>query len=344
VNHRKLQTYFFVGLLLANSIFLAILFYPFIGLLVLAVTFAVIFYPLYQKTLWLVNGQESVASFITTTMLVIMVIVPLVTFGFLIFLETRSLYILIGANSGSFSELLTSASERNVHSLFPTLQFDVERYTRQVLNWMVQKLGDIFSSLTRLLLNLFLSIIALYYLFKEGKRLKRVIIAMSPLPNKYDQEIFNRMSSALTSVIKGSLVISLLQGLSTMVGLIIFGVPSAILWGTAAVVASLVPTIGTALVIAPVVTYLFLIDRVGAAMGMFIWGVTVVGLLDNLLAPKLIERGMHIHPLLILLAVIGGIQLFGPLGFLIGPLFLSLFFALLSIYPLIFPKTDRKLV
>jgi len=92
--------------------------------------------------------------------------------------------------------------------------------------------------------------------------------------------------------------------------------------------------LGTGLVIAPAVLYLFFIGDMPAGLGLIAWGVVVVGLVDNIIGPKLIERGVKIHPFLILIFVLGGIQLFGPIGFIAGPVLLSMLFALLEIYPL----------
>ncbi|MDO8664313.1 MAG: AI-2E family transporter, partial [Candidatus Liptonbacteria bacterium] len=90
--------------------------------------------------------------------------------------------------------------------------------------------------------------------------------------------------------------------------------------------------IGTALVLLPAILFLFLNGAVFSGIGLIVWGVGVVGLVDNFLGPKLVERGIRLHPFLILLSILGGIGFFGPLGFLLGPLALSLLFALLDIY------------
>ena len=117
-----------------------------------------------------------------------------------------------------------------------------------------------------------------------------------------------------------------------MVGFWIFGVPNAILWGSFAAIAALIPGIGTALVLTPAILFLFARGEIFSAIGLLAWGVGVVGLIDNFLGPRLMGRGIELHPLIILLSVLGGIGFFGPIGFLLGPLIVSLFFALLDIY------------
>lgn len=96
--------------------------------------------------------------------------------------------------------------------------------------------------------------------------------------------------------------------------------------------AALIPGIGTALVLTPAIMFLFLKGEVFSGVGLIAWGMGAVGLVDNFLGPKLVGRGMRLHPLIILLSVLGGIGFFGPIGFLLGPLTISLLFALLNIY------------
>ena len=118
----------------------------------------------------------------------------------------------------------------------------------------------------------------------------------------------------------------------TEMGFSIFGVPNPILWGSVAAVAALIPGVGTALVLIPSILYLFFIGETVSASGLLVWGIVAVGLVDNILGPKLVGRGIKLHPFLTLLSILGGISFFGPLGFLFGPLTLSLLFAFLEIY------------
>ena len=125
---------------------------------------------------------------------------------------------------------------------------------------------------------------------------------------------------------------ALIQGILTAVGFTFFGIPNATLWGSVAAITALIPGIGTALVLLPAILYLYFSGETLFAVGLLLWGMTAVGLVDNFLGPKLVERGMRLHPFLILLSVLGGVGFFGPLGFLLGPLVLSLLFALIEIY------------
>ena len=139
---------------------------------------------------------------------------------------------------------------------------------------------------------------------------------------------------AINSIIRGTLIIAVIQGVMTGIGFAIFGVPSPTLWGSIAAIGALVPGVGTAIVFTPAILFLFFAGNTVPAIGLLVWGIVAVGLIDNFLGPVLVGRGIRIHPLFILFAVIGGIGFFGPMGFLLGPLVVSLLYGLFEIYRL----------
>jgi predicted PurR-regulated permease PerM len=233
-------------------------------------------------------------------------------------------------------------SLRGKFPLMRDFSIDVDQYLKQWVGWLLQNLGSIFSNLAKIIVSSFIFLFALYYLLKDGIRLKKTIIALSPLAADDNEAIIQKLEGTMASVIKGSLLIALIQGVLTAVGFTIFGVPNAFLWGSVAVIAALIPGIGTSLVLAPAVIFLFLSGGTLSAIGLLVWGIGAVGLIDNFLGPKLIGRGMQLHPFLVLLSVLGGIGFFGPLGFLFGPLVLSLFFALIDIYTSLITKVQAK--
>ena len=116
------------------------------------------------------------------------------------------------------------------------------------------------------------------------------------------------------------------------IGLTIFKVPNAAILGLLTAIASLVPTVGTALIAVPVTLFLLLTDRTGAGIGFAIWAAALVGSIDNFLNPYIVGKKIAIHPLLVLFSVLGGLVLMGPIGILIGPLSISFLYALSSVY------------
>lgn len=171
-----------------------------------------------------------------------------------------------------------------------------------------------------------------FYFFRDGKELMQMLIKASPLPDKEDEIIFERMARAVRAVATGTLLIALIQGTLVALGFAIFGIPRPILWGVFAALGALLPGIGTTIVTAPAIGYLFVIGDTVMGAGLAIWSVLIVGLIDNMVGPYLIGRGNNMHPFIILISVLGGISLFGPIGFIVGPVIVTLFFVLLEIY------------
>lgn len=332
----KAQSNFLLILLAGATVLAAFIFWPFVFALLLAVIFAVACWPLHQQILKLFSRWPGLAALITTFLVIIFILTPLVLLGGQIFKEARQLYQALTENSGRevILGLLRVAADK-IQQVFPeagnfSLNFD--QYIKQGAAWLIQNLGAIFSNFATLLMDFFIFLIALYYLLKDGVKVRKTVMEISPLPSQENEAIFDKLGLAINSVVRGNLIIAVIQGVLTSLGLTIFGVPNPVLWGMVAAITALIPGVGTSLVIIPSIAYLFLTGQTLPAAGLLVWGVLGVGLIDNFLGPKIVGRGMKLHPLLVILAVLGGAAFFGPIGFLLGPLALSLFFALLDIY------------
>jgi predicted PurR-regulated permease PerM len=286
------------------------------------------------------NRASSVSTFVTLIIVAILVITPLIFIGKQIYVESEGLYYSLTDETqrthfiGIMNAFSQSLSDRFLN-VFPAYNFDnfnVTTYIQNFLEWSFANLDTIFSSVTKLVLQIFIMLFALFYLLRDGGKFKQSLITLSPLADDHDEKIFSKIRQAIRSVVAGSLVVSVVQGILTGLGFYIFGVPNPALWGSFAVVAALIPGIGTSLVNIPGVIYLFFASTQLHALGLLAWAITAVGLIDNYLGPVLINRGVKIHPFVILLSVMGGLVFFGPIGFIAGPLVVALLFALLEIY------------
>lgn len=294
--------------------------------LILAGVFAIIFYPLYRK-IKSFFGNASVASLVTTFLVLVFILLPLTLIGMQIFQEAKHISSSVVSGSGFW---------QNIFDYIP------KQYLDKGLNWIVGNLGNFFSSVATLAADFFIFLIALYYMFKDGESFKNFILSSSALPDEDTKIITERVTSSINSTIKGSLLVALIQGTLAAFGFVIFGLPNPILWGSVTAISALVPAVGTALVMIPAVLYLAYFGSFYQALGLLIWAALAVGLIDNFLGPKLIGRGIKIHSFLVLLSVVGGLSFFGPTGFIIGPLILSLLYALFEIYNSLGKKTSKK--
>ena len=172
----------------------------------------------------------------------------------------------------------------------------------------------------------------MFSFLKDGEKWTKSFITLSPLSDANDEKIMNRLSQAVNGVMLGYLFIALVQGILMGVGLAIFGIPHPALWGVIAAVLSLIPVFGTALVSVPSILFLFATGQVTQAIGLLVWAVVVVSMVDNFLSPFFVSKKINISPLLVLFSIMGGISLLGPVGILMGPLSLTLLFTLIAIY------------
>ncbi len=335
---------FFVFLLLGALALVAALFYPYFNALIVAATFAVVFKPLHQRILRTLPRHPSIASAITVLVIGCIIVLPIVFVGLQVFGEARALYASLADGAPNFADQLAGSIKERLEGLFPGFQisFEVNQYIRQSLAWGIERIGPIFSGIAQGAVTIILALLGLYYLLKDGDALRSAFITLSPLDEKYDNEILDKLRVTANSVIRGTLVIALAQGILVGVGFIIFSIPQPALWGSLAVVTSLIPVVGTALVVLPAILYALFLGNPLAALGLGLWQLFVVGLVDNFLRTHLMRRDVSIHPLFILLSVLGGLRFFGPIGFLVGPLILSLLFTLLDIYPRLILKGEGQ--
>lgn len=335
----RLQLNFFYVFLFVISATCVLIFLPYMGALFLALILSVIFNPLYLRLRKLTLGRNSLASFLTVCVVSILILVPLGFLAYFLFQEVKALYGYFTDGGGSvvWADYLGRIQGwlGNIlpDNLVPeTTIGDLENYLNNFYQWIGNHFQTIFNNAVSVVGNIFVFILGLYFFFRDGDKFRKTILKLSPLNDKYDETILKRMAISVESVVKGSLFVAILQGLLTSLGLWMFDVPSPVLWGMVTVLVSLVPSVGTAITIIPAVLFVALTDGWLPSLGLLAWGVFIVGTVDNLLRPLILERGIPIHPFLILLSVFGGLGLFGAIGFLVGPIILSLLFVLMEIY------------
>ena len=337
----KIKIYFFIGLFLLVTWFLSMLFKPFVGVITIAAIFAVVLYPWYQKLTPLMFGKKGLAALVMVVLTVLVVLAPFAIIGQQIFNETKDVYQYLSSAQGFKVAELPQPVQEFLQTFAPEFNLEFSSYIKTLAGWLLGNLGHIFSSTVEIIVGIFLVLVSLYFFLKDGARFKEWVTKISPLDDEYDDKIFSSLRQIIHAVVIGTLAVALVQGVLVGLGLLIFGVPNVTLWGMVAALSAMIPAIGTGLVTVPAVVYLFFSGQTSAAIGLAIWSVVLVGLVDNILLPFFYSRGNHVHPLLILFAVLGGLIAFGPVGFLLGPIILSIFLALVQIYEMLIKATNK---
>ena len=349
MQEKKLETYLYF-ILLAIALYLTFsIFSPYLYTLSMALIFAVLFYPFFKKTEVFFRKHNSLAAMTTVLAVVIIVLIPMTFFGLQLSDEVKNIYDsafsqsdgvgIIGQLTSAANNYLSSFSPFGLH--WPVFQAaDTESYVLNFLAWLRGHFGDIFSGLANIFIHLFLFTIAFFYFLRDGDDLRKAVIFISPFRDDRDEMILQKLRLSVLSVVKGSIFVAILQGILTGIGFFVFGIPGAALWGGVSTLAALIPGVGGLLVLLPGIIYLVFIGQFLPAIGLTIWSVITINFVFNFLGPKLIGRGIKIHPLLVLLSALGGISFFGPTGFILGPITLSFLFTLLDIYKTVIVKDN----
>jgi predicted PurR-regulated permease PerM len=192
-----------------------------------------------------------------------------------------------------------------------------------------------------MLFSFFLIFITMFFLFRDGPDILEILRTSNPLPRAYETEIIQKFQDVSYATFFGNIFTAIVQGSAAAVLFWILGIPSPLFWGAVVAFVALVPIVGAFLVWIPMSAYLYLTGESARAVLVLVLGGLVVSSIDNILKPILIHGRTKMHPLLVFLSVLGGMQVFGFLGILMGPLIVAVFLSFLNFYRLEFQETLR---
>jgi predicted PurR-regulated permease PerM len=331
----KIQLTFFTTLFITVGLLTLLIFWPFFNVLVLSAVFAVLMHPVYKRLLWFFKGYEHVAATVTLLLTCFIIIGPLVVIGMQIFNESRDLYSQMRGSSQEYIVKVTELLEDPAQQFFPGTSLDIVDYAKQASGFIFDNLGKIFSSTAHLFAHIILWLISFYFFIKDGEKFKDWLVALSPLDNSHDHEIMERLKSTIHSVVLGTIMVGIAQGSLVGIGFFVLGIPNPTLWGALAAVSAMIPGVGTWIVTAPAIIYLYFNGQLIFAIALIVWSIAIVGLIDNIIISIFYGRGAKLHPLFTLFAVLGGLLMFGPIGFIVGPVVLGLLLVLIDIYKML---------
>lgn len=330
LTHERLQFIVLSLIFMLLGVAVTLIWWPFLKLLVMSGILAILFWPLYERMEKRMSNPVMSAT-ATILILLIILIVPLIILGQMLYGELADLYINLKDIHISQAQVLAKLPVQFQPWAIEFLT-DLGSKAGEFAGGVFTGLSQAVSSAAGFFFSVFLMFFSLYYFLKDGNQIRLFANKILPLSANKENVLVSKLSLAISGVVKGSFLVALIQGAVATIGFYIFQVPNPLLWGSFTVLAALVPNVGTSLSLIPAVLYLLMIDRTGAGIGMAIWGVLAVGLIDNVVSPKLIGAQAKLHPVLVLFSILGGLQLFGFLGFLIGPILMSMFVVLVEVY------------
>jgi predicted PurR-regulated permease PerM len=344
MSRQQLFAAFFFSVFLFLLYELYRMFREFLAPLAWAALLALIFYPLYTRLTHWLRGRDSLASFIFTTIVILVVIVPTVLLTVLLANESVTLYqrssefIASGELRQWAEHLKASAPGRTWTLLSELLQvwnIDVGAIAvtgaNAVSNFLMSQATDVAKNLLAFVVNFFLTTFALFFFFRDGSRMVHAFRDLLPMESEHKELVLGRLYDTLSAVVHGSLVTAAAQGFLAGVGFWAVGMPFAIFLGCAAAFLSLLP-FGAPLVWGIVAIYLGMSGALLRAVVIVAWGTLVVGTVDNLIRPLIIGERAEIPTILLFFGIFGGLQAYGFLGVFLAPAVIAILVAFVRIY------------
>jgi predicted PurR-regulated permease PerM len=317
---------------------------PFVAVLAWATVLVIVFYPVHQRLLKRVK-KPGLTALLSCILVILTILVPVVLVtvavlnelsGALNNLQATIAYLLdpnspyTGRVLGWVSQYIDIEQLRSGQYLFDRLK----GVSGQVAGQTLGVIGGVIGAIVQM----FFVVFTMYYLFRDGDKIFSVLRDALPLENEQATAIMARTRDVIGASVYGVLAIAIVQGVLGGLAFWALGVPSAIVWGVVMTFLSMIPMLGAFLVWVPAAIYLGLTGHPVKALIMVLWGTLVIGMADNFLRPKLVGERTKLHELLIFFAVLGGLQVFGVLGIVLGPVVLAITLALVDV----FKAADRQ--
>lgn len=302
----------------------------------LAITFVFLSYK-YNKWLLSIVRKDYLAATITVVLILFAILLPI----FLLFTA------LVGESASLFdssSRLLQSNALQNCDLAICIKMLDglalidskLETISNAVSGIVLSSYDKIFSYTSNLFVDLFIFILTFWFLLKDGDHFVVYLKKVLPMKDYYKEALFVRFRDVTSAVFVDTILIALLQGGLVGLGFWFLGFSSPVFWGLVASFFSLIPVLGAPVVWLPAVVFLFLTGKFYVALGLCLYGALVVGLSDNIIRPILINNKVNVHPMLIMLGIMGGLEAFGFFGLFLGPIIISLLVSVMDLYKLDF--------
>lgn len=343
---KNYNVYFFFVMLLLISVLTFFIFEPFLISILVAAVLAVIFRPVYGFLLSRLGNRRGLSAMLTSFISILMLLIPFSIILTLVVNEISALYHQISTDM-SFYENNISPSVRYIQDNEILKVFGLDDFiNRETVTNAISQVGQysfsflqtVYQSLINFGFMTFVVFFSLYYFLINGKSVMKRVMSLSPLRDSHEKLLIEKFVSMSRATIKGTLIVAFIQGLIGGLAFAIAGVHSATIWAILMMILSLIPMFGAGIIWFPVAIVMLLTGNVWEGSFILIIGFFVVSLIDNFLRPELVGKDTQMHPLIVFFSTLGGISMFGFLGFIIGPIVVALFLSLWEIYAVEFKK------
>ncbi len=331
---------FFVVLLTATILLLAVVVRPLASALFMAAVLAVVIHPVHTNLAARMGNRSNLAAGLLVLAVILVLVGPLVALAAFLLREGKEVLAFVASalRSEGVTHLvakLPEGLEKVVTEALARLLDINQMLEQQISTFGERTAATIWAALSAtgsLIFGATMMIIALYFLLVQGGELVSWLDEVLPLRPGQTRELLAQFKKVSFSVIVATIIASGVQALAALVGFLVSQVPHPVFFAAVTFFVAFVPAIGAASVCLFVAAILYVTGHPYAGCFMAVWGVVVVGLADNVIAPLLIKAGMEVRTAVVFFALLGGLGAFGAIGLVIGPLAVALFLALLRIY------------
>lgn len=340
MQQRLAQSSFLIFLVVVTLLFGWII-QPFYGAILWAAVIAIVFHPMQTRLAPRFGERKNLLALTILLISTLMVILPLLFLTFSLVQEGRGLYermhngqidpnTYIDKAKGSIPVLQRMVEPFGVR--LSDLQSYLMTAVKEGGSYMTTQALTFGNNAAQFCISFILMLYLAFFFMRDGDSLIELLIRALPLGDQRERQLLRKVTEVTAATIKGNMVVAAVQG--ALGGFIfwVFNVEAALLWAVVMAFASLLPSVGSALVWGPVAIYFLISGAVWQGVVLIAFGAGVIGLVDNLLRPILVGRSTQIPDYLVLLSTLGGIAVFGLNGFVLGPLITGIFIVFWEIF------------
>lgn len=338
IDRQKIERGGFILFLTLITIGLLAVVSSFLVALLWAALAAILFRSLFQWLLTKTGGRRSLAAGLTMLIITFAVVVPTLVIGSMVVDQASGVYLKMRSGQIDFAQYfqqvrdalpqrLRQAMDNSGISSFEGLQQRISRTLSSSVSQIATQALSIGRNAFAFALTFGVGLYVAFFLIRDGDRLGPSFVRALPLDRNVATRLVDTFVTVVRATIKGSVIVGLVQGALGAITFWIVGVPAALLWGVLMAIAALLPAIGPAIIWGPVAIYLLATGAVWQGAVVVASGVLVIGLADNILRPILVGRDTGLPDWIVLLTTLGGIELLGLSGIVVGPVAAALFLA-----------------
>lgn len=336
ISPKQYQNYSFLALFAAIVIIAFFIIRPFILSVVTAFIIGYVFYPVYNVIRKVIKNR-TISSLLTSFIIIVIITIPLIFLLNAISNEAYTMYTISKQKIIAGDLLRISSCEEQSNALCGIynkmagyasdmqIKYYLSQSLEKITSYLIDTSSSFIFSIPVRLLEIFITFFVLFYYFKDHKRIVEKLKKILPIKSSLKKDIVERIDNVTYAIVFGYILIALLEGVIGSLGFYLFVGPNSsyILWGLVIAMLAFIPIFGAAMIWIPAIIIQFYAFNIIAGFGLIIC-LFATSYLDNISRPKIIGKKANVHPVIVLLGVLGGLALLGPVGIFLGPLVLAL--------------------